>query len=270
MASVDINQEIAAYTVTMRIPAPKVLVLTEQLVHGAPEDMTPAQKRRLKKVKTAAKAVERVQTARERGSPAKVQGPRLAFANAFTALHSFLVSYARLPVTVISDAGMAEAIASSLFPDGVAFTKLEAVDSYAHGTRLLHRIEDEKLEETIESLGGAPYLAAVRAAARSLGDALGVHAKAPPKPSSRALVEALVEYQSAVIAYARSLAADVDVDDEASVKRFFEAVAPIDELRSRPGGTEVEEEPEVEDSTDVTPVVEPVMPEPVSPEPTPA
>jgi hypothetical protein len=53
-----------------------------------------------------------------------------------------------------------------------------------------------------------------------------------------------LRFVEAVCAYARDLAADVELDDEESLARFLGAVDPIEALRSRSGEAEADEEEE--------------------------
>lgn len=267
MASMDnVSVRIAAYITPIRIVSRKVMALATLLALALPSDASALLKKRMKSVGKAAKGVEAVQTARERGSPAKLQGPRLKFANAFGGLYEVLLAFGRIPAEISPLGERASALATSLFPSGTAFTRLEAVEAWAHGKRLLNRIATEGLEPKIVDLVGPAFVMMIRDATRTLGEAIGAGADQTTTPSSRALSEAVASFQTAVSAYVRALAAEVDEGDPKSVARFFSAVSPIDELRTRVNASGEEEETEEEDILVAAP---PVVPTPTTPTPVP-
>src|SRR5687768_12811597 len=98
MSSVlNLGALIASYTAPVRVSSRKVAPLMTLLVLAAPADLGADPKKRLKLVQKAGKAVASVQTARERGSAARLQAPRGKVANAFSALFEILGGIARVP-----------------------------------------------------------------------------------------------------------------------------------------------------------------------------
>src|SRR5262249_9086460 len=156
----------------------------------------------------------------ERSSSARLQAPRLKFTNAFGALYDLLLALGRIPAENSDVGTRALAVANSLFPEGAMFTRLDAVESWTHGSRLIRRIEDESLEREIDSLGGPAIMSTIRSATHELGEAIGVSKEPVAIIPSTALVDSVVAFQSAVAAYVRVLAADVDEEDDTSVARF--------------------------------------------------
>jgi hypothetical protein len=211
------------------------MALATMLLLAAPVDLKDLPKKRLRTVKKTAEAVEALRSARTRGSPAALQSPRSQVANALSALYELLQAFARVPADVDPIGRAAQQLVTTLFPGGLRFTRFDAVQTWAHARRLLRRIADEGLEASLLTMGAAPILEAMRASVTALGHAIGVGSDLAPTAGSPALIEAVSEFQNAVAAYARSLAAEVDPSDEASVARFFAAVAPIDELRDAQG-----------------------------------
>jgi hypothetical protein len=261
-AVANLGALIASYGAPIKVNSMKVATLATLLVLAAPSDLGADGKKRLKLVTKAAKGVSSVQTARERGSAARLQGPRNKLAISFSALYEILGGLARIPAEVDDVGRRAGAIQSSLFPDALTFTRLEAAATWAHATRLLDRIEEEGLEPQIEAMAGPAVLAWIRIALKELGMAIGIGSEPVASTGSSDLMRAVTAFQNAVASYVRVLAAAVDEDDAKSVERFFKAVAPIDQLRSRANGSS---EPDEEEETDVvpvepTPVVTPVAP----------
>lgn len=262
----NIGAIIASFTAPMRVSSRKVAPLMTLLVLSAPMDLSGDGKKRLKLVTKTGKAVASVQTARERGSAVRLQAPRGKVANAFSALVEILGGHARIPGEVSAIGKRAADLSASLFPAGLGFTRLEAPETWAHSIRLLDRIEEEGLEAELNALAGPAALSAIRVAVKELGEAIGIGSEPVATTGSTDLMRAVAAFQSAVAGYVRVLAAEVDENDPKSVERFFKAVAPIDQLRSRANGgsepVEEEEEPAVEDVV-VTPepVVTPVADE---------
>jgi hypothetical protein len=201
-------------------------------VLAAPSDLGADGKKRLKSRDEGREDVSSVQTARERGSAARLQGPRNKLAIAFSALCEIFGGLARIPAEVDDVGRRAGAIQSSLFPDALTFARLEAAATWAHATRLLDRIE-EGLEPQIEAMAGPAVLASIRIAVKELGMTIGIGSEPVASTSSSDLLRAVSSFQSAVASYVRVLAAEVDEDDAKPVERFFKEVAPIDQLRSR-------------------------------------
>ena len=111
-------------------------------------------------------------------------------------------------------------------------------------------------------------LRSVRAARGRLASVLGLDGVESELPSGPTL-GVVNSFAFAVMTYARALSADVDLDDDASIQRFFSAVQPLDRLRvdTRPGGKgSPEVEPEEGDFEEDPAVVGPVPGLPDDPE----
>lgn len=88
-----------------------------------------------------------------------------------------------------------------------------------------------------ESVVGADIVALLRSTTDALAEAIGAGGKRRASvPGTTALQEALSRFARKVGAYGRLLAAKVDEDDEQSIRRFFDAVAPIDAYRASARG----------------------------------
>jgi hypothetical protein len=239
-------------------------VLVTALVLSAPKDLSSTEKRKLELLEKAGKKVDDILMARERASPARLQAPRAEMANAVMALYETLLGFKRLPGASSAKGEECGRIASSLFPQGTLFVKASAPDLYGQVTRLIARIENEAIEKKLAKLIGPEFVGAIRETHHALGEAMGFGGA--PVPGSTALAEALLEFQIRLAGYTRALSAEVDEFDEVSVTRFFSAVAPIDELRSRMSSGGDEEQEEEEDGEEpVSPPDAPVVSNPVSP-----
>jgi hypothetical protein len=256
------SSRVARYLGPARIVSGRVMVFVEALGVAAPKDITVQEKKKLKAVERSAKKVEEVQTAREQQSPARLQGPRLAVITAVGAFYEMLSATGRLPS---KSAKEAQFILRSLFPHGPTYVTLAAPELWARVRRLMNRVEHEGLDKRLHTFANTEFLAAIHQAHDALGDAIGLDGRST-LPTT-ALADAIAAFQVAVAGYARALSASVEEDDPRTLQRFFAAVAPIDEFRSRQTGstdTETDEEDDVvdEDSDEELVTVTPPTPPP--------
>jgi hypothetical protein len=233
-------------------------VLAERLKKEAPQGMRPDEKAALAFVLDCAEVVRRVLADRDRLSPGKLRPVLTPYANDWSGLYEALTAKTRISPH-ISDVGpRATAVVTSLFPDGVSFLLLPARAAWSEGWRRLERMDTEKLKKEIDDLVGPEFLTCVETSTAALADAIGTGESASKGSSSAALQEALGTFGRSVGAYGRVLAAHCDESDAASVKRFLDAVAPMDEhraiMRASGGGNDadVPDEPEVVASAPVS------------------
>lgn len=244
------------YVQSVGIATPHILPLARKLANAAPPDADPSERAALERVAVAAAGVGAVLSERDRFAPARVRPFFLAFANGWSAFHGALDALASVPPHVSARGTRAAELRATLFPDGVAFVRLDAFGAWSEGYRRLDRIESEGLKTELEQLVGADIVAAATTASQKLAEAIGVTPGTQEPPAAASLRDARVKFSKAVAAYCRILSAKVDEDDAASIARFSNAVAPVDELRIiRERGGEEEDEP-------VGPVIEPVAPTP--------
>jgi hypothetical protein len=192
-------------------------------------------------VASSAREVARVKSERERAAPARVRPLMLSCISVTTGLHESLAARAGLPADIDELAQRAAEIDASLFPNGVAFAKSDALRVWGENTRLLGRIHDEKLEHDLQQILGGVWVTAMTETTNALGEATGADGSArEPGPSSKAMSDALAKYRAAIGGYCRMLAGETDIDDEASVARYLAAMAPIDAHRAghRAGASE--------------------------------
>jgi hypothetical protein len=230
-----VAQIVNSYTGPILVAAHRASGLVGQLERSAPPDLTPEQRRRLQLAKERADACDDVLKARERVAPAAVRSARNYVASSWATLANMLQALSSLPHEVSPHGEEAKRIAESLFSDGVSFAQLDSQEAWSQSKRKLERIVEEGYEPRIEALGQQVFLLNVRRAVTQLGDATGCAggpAAGEAEPSARALVEARTRFRAALSGYTRSLAVDVDETDPATVERFLQAVAPIDDIRA--------------------------------------
>jgi hypothetical protein len=222
--------QFSQYADGFRVRAQYVKPVERKLRHAAPRDIRPEEEARLDRVTVAADAVKDTLSERD-GAEGGVKEALLLFIAAFTAMHDSLTATSSLPASTGERPSKAKRILVHYFPDGVSFTRAAAPAAWSEGARRIEDIEEAGLVGEIADLTGPDFFPAAKGATDALADVLGVGDEARPTPSGTALQLQLREFSAAVAAYTRSLAAAVDIDDDASVQRFVRAVAPIDEYR---------------------------------------
>lgn len=252
---------LVAYTGNPRIAANVAISLARGLRQKAPTDARPEQLAKLQAVERSAEEVDVVINARDRTGAAAEGAARTDVTGALTAMESSLNATASLPDAVSPAAAPAREVSATLFAGAPPLSAMSAKATWAHGKRVLQRIDEEGLEPKIVAAGAAAFLSNLRRAVDGLAIAAGLSGTAVDEPGKTALAQANETFRSAVGAYARALSADIDESDPATLQRFLNAVAPIDELRSKSDG---DSDDEVE--TPAAPVVStpaPVLADPV-------
>ncbi len=245
------------YAGNFRIGAESALPVARRLDKAVPEDATPLQRRYCGELLEAAQLVQKTKSDRDRLAPEKIRPIKQVFQNDWGAFHGTLEGTRRLRVG--TRGARAGKLSDALLPDGLAFAVLEADEAWSEAERLLGRIEDEELESEIVEVIGAEFLTAIKKSTRELGEAIGVGRTYHEVPSSTGLQAALSELGRCIGRYVRTLLADVDERDPASVERFLRAVAPLDRYRAaRSGGVSESEEGGEEDEEPAAPIAPPV------------
>ena len=206
----------------------------DRLALCVPKDATADEKKAVKAMIAARDTIEGVREDRATRQPSKLRPFLLRNNAAWAGLASVLAAKAGLSPDVAGDKpGRAEKLQSDLFPeDGGPELKTDAETSYVQARERVERIDREKLAHEISEIAGAEHLDEVRAATEALGEALGVGSKARTTPNGTAMPDALRGASKAVGVYGRKLVGHLDEDDEASVKRFVDALAPLAEYKA--------------------------------------
>jgi hypothetical protein len=148
------------------------------------------------------------------------------------ALYQALGAIGALPPDVSDRGARANALSTSLFPEGVGFTRLTAEGAWAEAKRRIDRLRNEDLEEELAAVVGADFVAAIRTRTAALANAIGTGdaPMVPPRPT--AVKEAIKRFSRAVSFYCRTLVHDYAKDDDEAAARFRAATAPLDEHRA--------------------------------------
>jgi hypothetical protein len=232
MSADTVRSLVPTYTGRIKVQSGKALGLAILLAKAAPPDLSPSQRKRLSALQVAGEQVESARGTRLRMAGATIQPMRNQFAAGWGALDLALESVSLLPAGSFDDAERATAMRTRLFPEGREFPKLSSLEAWTRAQSILQLVDEEELEDELTELVGPRFLNAAKLVTNELGEVLGLGETPRKIPSATAVADAMDEYGTALSAYTRSLAADVDEKDEASCKRFFEAVAPIDLHRS--------------------------------------
>ena len=248
--------QISGYTSSCRVASRHVGTLADLLTARAPKDLSPTQAKALELVRRRAVEVDQVRRDRLGAASPRVGAQRQELANTWSSLHGALVALSNLPADVGDEAVEATAILGRLFPNGLGFVNGDVMALWGDTKMLLQRVDEEGLHARIEALVSPSLLRAVRAARGRLASVLGLDGTENEQPSGPTLAIVNGYFSFAVTTYTRALSADVDLDDDASIRRFLSAVQPLDRLRvdTRPGRGAPELEPE-EGDFDEEPIV---------------
>ncbi|MCB9601676.1 MAG: hypothetical protein H6720_15235 [Sandaracinus sp.] len=260
LQSQNVAALVAAYTSPARFSSAHSAALALQLRAAAPKSMTADQRKALETVLQRAAEVGEIRKARERTAPPAVRARRAELASSWTSLHAALSALVNIPKELSPMGAEAAELVDRLFPEGVAFTTADALSLFGRSQMLLQRIEEEGLRARIDALVTPMLMRSAEVAFEGIGEVLGISADTSSLPP-RALAEANGRFAYAVTTYARALSITLDPEDEAGVRVFLAAMAPIDGARVVPGRAKAADE-EFEDEPS-----EPGAPnEPTSPE----
>ncbi|MCB9625724.1 MAG: hypothetical protein H6723_20580 [Sandaracinus sp.] len=230
--------QISGYTSSCRVASRHAGTLADLLTARAPKDLSPTQAKVLQLVKLRAVEVDQVRRDRLGATSPRIGQHRLELANAWSSLHGALIALANVPTDVGAEAGEATALLGRLFSNGLSFVNGDVMALWGDTKMLLQRIDDEGLQPRIDAVVSPSLLRSVRAARGRLASVLGLDGVESELPRGPSLAVVNSYFAFAVTTYARALSADIDLDDDASIQRFFSAMQPLDRLRvdTRPGG----------------------------------
>jgi hypothetical protein len=214
-----------------RCSAQSAAVLAARLVKAAPADVNPEQRAALVAVGLRAEEVAAVQSERDRLGPARLRPVLSLYANGWGALYEALLAAMRVPVEVSDRAARSQAIADSLFPEGISFVQLDAEAAWSEGNRRVDRVNHEGMKPALHELIGPDYFATAENVTAKLADAIGTGRAVLLSPSTTALQEALARFGRAVRDYGRQMVPSCNENDSASVERYLRAMQPIDQHR---------------------------------------
>jgi hypothetical protein len=163
--------------------------------------------------------------------------PRVAAAdrvedNAFGALHDWLRAIARLPADRHPEAALAAGVLQAIYPTGLGFLAIAPENEWQEAEVRLGVMAEKGHDETIEKLGGSPFLAELEIAHAAYGAALGITAvkAAPEAPAIRATYEAALEV---IRAYVLRVTAHVRRSDPSTAELSARLLAPLTTWKDR-------------------------------------
>jgi hypothetical protein len=197
----------------------------------AKKDLSGSAKRALSRIKSTAKKLgESVQAAAGAGRSA-VRQADVAEDAAWSALYSWLTGFSKLPEG-IAERAKADTLLGALFPDRLHFTHLPFKAEWTAVQDRVLKLE-QGLSKTIESLGGKPFLEAIRTAHAEYGKTLGTTSEVPldPKADGKTVREPLTELQSEIRDYVVKVTALVEPGKAATTKLAKKLLRPLTEWK---------------------------------------
>jgi len=169
--------------------------------------------------------------AREKSGSAadpKARAADRALDDAWGAFQSWLLGWTRLPDKAHPLVADARALYAALFPKGLQFLTLDFKDEWNESQQRLDHVTEGHLDEIIDKLGGAPFLATLARCHRAYGEALNIMARRGGAPEPDALVRRSLEAtHMALREYVAHVAATVRRTDHASVERAAVLLLPL-------------------------------------------
>jgi hypothetical protein len=241
-------------------------VLVWRLLNSAPEDLIRTEKKALKQARDAAAEVQRVMKLRARRRPENMQAEDRALDGCWGAIHDQIEAWTRIPNH--PNQQLALRLLASLFEGGLDFTNTKFEIQVVESSNRLERIEEESLEELLHKLVHTDLLGLLRRAHEDFAEKLGIGRAIVPVPETGELIEAIRELSFRIANYARVLSAAIDIDDEKTIARFEQALAPLAAYRAMKAVARATGADPVSPDTDVidpeAPIPDPMVDVPVS------
>jgi len=172
---------------------------------------------------------------------------------AFSALFDFLTGWSKLPAD-FKQAEIARRLLLVLFPTGLRFLQLTFHQEWAEAQARLDRIEKEGLDAHLKTLGGEPFLLALRAAHKEYGEALGVtQVRSETSKDGASVRESLSKLQGTLRKYVVQVVAQVEEDDAASAELAEELLSPLAEYQAKIAKPQAPESPQPDPTLAVHP-----------------
>jgi len=152
--------DMTPYTRMPTLDVPSLIALARQVLAAAPARPKAPLKQSLSALHEATGALEVAYRA-HLSSPAGADGRPVdqAADNAWACAYARLASYAALPVAHYPQARRAQELQKQLFPEGLAFLKLEYGAQWTETEQRIVLIQKEKLSAELEALVGPEFMA---------------------------------------------------------------------------------------------------------------
>ena len=258
MTASNDDLDLRNYVGPVRASALHVQHLARGMEAALPSDADPHERTAMTEVLTAADAVQEGLNDRDRFSAGRVRPALQLFGTAWVAFFEMLCALARFSSEMSPRGPRAQALLTSLFPDGIAFVKQDAGAAWAAGQRRLDRIETEGLTLGVGELVGSDVLEAARRTTMALREASG--AGPTPREHASVIADTVSRFSQSLASYCRLLVAKVHESDPASVDRFRRAVMPLDQYRASRRGHEDDDDEVIDDPVVTDPAAPPIAP----------
>ena len=213
------------------VDVPAAIGLSVALLRAMPSPCTDEVRRSARRLRASTLALQQAWAKSDQKAPSPDKRPAdVALDNAWSATFGRLESYARLPAEQAPRAERAAGLLDAIFPDGLSFLKLPYASEWAESEKRLTKIDQQKLGPALDELAGPDFLAVVRAAHATYGEALGMTKARAAEPTPISLAEPLREVTRAIANYTLKLCAMAD--DDASTAAVRQALRPLDEYRT--------------------------------------
>jgi hypothetical protein len=225
---------ITTYARSPRLNAVQAVALALTLLRRVPTDAPAPVRKAAKRLRDAVTELQSRRRVR-RAAPGKKVDPRVAKAaldTAWAALRDALGVVARLPHERYPSAVAAQQLTDRLFPEALAFLKLEYNAIWVESDEALRALREKDTAAALAPLVHADLVHEVARAHKDFGDVIGMTADAAAAPGVD-VGEALAAVTGAITAYAVQVVAASDDADEATVERYRVALEPIVERRAR-------------------------------------
>ncbi len=165
-------------------------------------------------------------------------------------------------------AARAAEIIALIFPNRLDFTRLELKSEWAEAQKRFDIIEARKLNEDLDGLAGAIFVARMRETHVSLGRGLGLVGEPVEGDASAVdLLETLRETRAAIGFYLLQLTAAYPTASDDLAKAIVSALSPVDALRTQQKAkASSTDTTDATDATDAEPPIDPATPIPPLPE----
>ena len=165
--------------------------------------------------------------------PVRTKAADVVLDACWSGLYDWLNGWAKIPGR--PEAQTAASLRDQLFPRGLKFLMLAFRREWAESNTRLLIIEERQLEPTIQALGGATILEALRAAHQEYGDAQGITAIAGVDVAATPIREALSDFMDALRGFVVQAAAMVRRNDTKTEELSQLLLAPIQSWESPAG-----------------------------------
>lgn len=164
--------------------------------------------------------------------------------SAWVGTHDWLTGWARLPDE--PKAKIAAELRERLFPDGLKFTRYAFPKQWAESNTRLSLIADAELDKTFDTLGGRPFLHALREAHKAYGEVLGITKAQDEEVRATRIRDALDRLTDALRAYVLQVSAMERKSDPKSTKIVEQLLKPIANWQSPNATTQSAPKPDGE------------------------